>query len=997
MPKAKHTSASRQKTASKQKAESKPSPAADAKSPVKETFPIVGVGASAGGLEAVTAFLKSLPKNPGMAFVYIQHLDPHHSSALPELLSRATNLKVVQVRDRLAIRPNALYIIPENVSMRIVDNSLRLLPRRNIRGIHMPIDIFFQSLAEERKSAAIGIVLSGTASDGTIGLQEIKAAGGITMAQSEKTARYFDMCRNAIAAGVVDYVLSPEEMATELNRIRQHPYVEEGHSKQELPHDEDSLKQIFTMLRKSFGVDFLHYKPATIQRRISRRMVLSRANTLEEYRKVLKDAPKELDALFEDFLINVTGFFRDPETFEVLKSDIFPRLLRRHADVPIRIWVPGCSTGEEVYSLAITLLEVFGDKARSVQIQIFGTDISESAIERARAGLFTHSIAADVSPDRLKRFFVKTDDGYQINKSIRDLCIFARHNVVKDAPFARLDLISCRNLLIYFGPFLQRKLIPIFHYALNSSGYLVLGGSESIGSFAELFYPSDRRYKIYSKKVAASRVHMELFDHLASERALVSDKGRPAALEGLTERDILKEGDRILLSKFAPAAVVVNDEFEILQFRGQIGPLLEPSSGQASLNLLKMTNESILTHLRTALIKATKEKGPVNISALHVRTEEAERKYDLEIVPFRPPRSHDYYYLVLFTPTGSAVPSQQLRKQTAKERRETEKNESTRLKQEIAATKDYLQSIIEEQEATNEELRAANEEILSSNEELQSTNEELETAKEELQSANEELTTLNEELQNRNSELNQVNSDLNNLLSFVQIPIIILGPDLRIRRFTPKTEESLNLIVSDIGRPITDMNLSIHAPELEKWISDVIENARSREAEVQDNRGNWHRLNIWPYRTIDNRIDGAILVLSDIDTLKRSQADLKVTSDFAQAIVETLREPLVILDEKLQVQQANKSFYEIFNLDKKVTGKTVYEILGHQLDVPSLHRLLHDVLSKNSVLKDFRFKFHPAKDGHKDLVLNARALLMEGSERKILLSMDLSPTPTDEK
>jgi two-component system CheB/CheR fusion protein len=773
---------------------------------IGKSFPIVGIGASAGGLEAFTQLLGQLPRKTNMAFVLVQHLAPNYKSALTELLSRATKIPVTEVKDGMVVEPDHVYVIPPNVYMGIQAGRLYLKPRLPDLQ-HLPIDFFLRSLAEERGSQAIGVILSGTASDGTRGMKAIKAEGGITFAQDEKSAKYGDMPRNAIATGCVDFVMSPEGIAHELIRIGQHPFVQQAqvHEEAEIAGElEGDLRKILSLLRNATGVDFTHYKQSTIKRRIKRRMVLQKAHTLKEYIDRLQESRPELDALYQDILIHVTGFFRDPEVFETLKTEIFPHLFRNRASgAPLRVWVPGCSTGEEVYSIVICLLEYLGDAAGSLDIQIFATDISEPALEKARAGVYEESITADVSPERLRRFFVKTTRGYQVNKAIRDACVFARQDLVKDPPFSRLDLISCRNLLIYMGPVLQRKVLPIFHYALKPTGYLLLGNAESIGGNAEHFSMVDRKHKIYAKKLLPARLAVDFSrGDLALDRADLARKPEEVA----NPFDIQKEAECILLAKFAPAGVIVNDDLEILQFRGHTGAFLEPMPGQASLTLPKMAREGLLVDVRAAIQKARKEDAPARKQGLQVKRDGRLLEVDIEVIPIKGPTSAERYFLVLFEEVP--LPKTDARKiskrgsgreATAQSAYEQQVNQ---LQAELAQTKSTLQSIIEGQETTNEELKSANEEILSANEELQSTNEELETAKEELQSTNEELTTLNEELQNRNQELSVDNNDLWNLLASVHIPILVLGNDLRVRHFTPQAEKLLNLIPTDVGRPI---------------------------------------------------------------------------------------------------------------------------------------------------------------------------------------------------
>jgi two-component system CheB/CheR fusion protein len=953
---------------------------------VEESFPIVGVGASAGGLEAYTQFLKNLPADTDMAFVLVQHQDPTHQSSLPELLTKATKMPVREAQEGMVVQPNHVYVIPPNTSMTIIRGALRLNPRQAGRGPHLPVDSFFISLAEYRKNNAIGVILSGTASDGTLGLKAIKAADGITFAQDEQSAKYDGMPRSAIAAGVVDFILPPEEIAKQIASIGKHPLVKLRKAESELiPEGDTNLHTIFSIIRKTTGVDFTHYKPTTIMRRISRRMLLQKSHTLELYARFLKSNPKEVNALYEDILINVTSFFRDPETFEILKREIFPNLLKKSSEKVIRVWVPGCSTGEEAYSLAITLMESLGEKSAGMQIQIFATDISENAINKARTGIYPADITENISPDRLRRFFTKNDQGYQINKGIRDLCIFAKHNLAKDPPFSKIDLISCRNLLIYLSPILQRKVVPLFHYALNPNGYLLLGNTETIGSFSEFFYPADRKYRVFAKKSIPTKLHFEAEHFLGGPGPAVVVNQKNSLV--LTERDIMKEGDRLLLSRFAPASVIVNEDLQILHFRGRTGLFLEPSPGQASLNLLKMAREGLTVELRSALNRVKKENVAVRTEGLRVRINGNTRDLAIEVIPMKLAQSSDRFYLVMFESLEEQSRELKKKKAPAAGKRA---DALWSLNQELNATKEYLQSIIEEQEATNEELRAANEEILSSNEELQSTNEEMETAKEELQSANEELTTVNEELQNRNIELNLVNNDLNNLLASVNIPIMMLGPDLRIRRFTPASERILNLIHTDIGRPISDINMNINTTNLEELIVEALEQVQIKETDLQDRRGKWYNMQIRPYKTMDNRIDGAVLVFIDIDAMKRSLGKVQEYQTLCAAMVEALEQPLVLLSDTLKVRLANQSFYNFFNVSKEETeNKFFFELGNGQWAIPELKTLLERVVDKRSRVRNYILDKNLPKIGKKKILVNALPIKIEDLEEQfIIVSMD---------
>jgi two-component system, chemotaxis family, CheB/CheR fusion protein len=855
-----------------------------------ESFSIVGIGASAGGLEAFTQLLQGLPSDINMALVLIQHLDPTYKSLLTELLSRTTKLGVEEVTDGTRVKPGHVYVIPPNTVMTISERVLHLGPRIEVDHKYSPIDHFMQSLAHDQKSRAIGIILSGTSRDGVQGLRAIKDEGGITIAQDEKSAKYYDLPRSAVAAGYVDLVLRPQDIAQELVKLSKHPYVPhlETERAEKLLAQSD-LDKIFSLLKKATGVDFTDYKHATIKRRILRRMLILKTTTMENYLSYLQTNPGELSLLFQDILINVTGFFREPRTFDLLKSEIFPSILKnRAAEDAIRIWVPGCSTGEEVYSLAICLLEYLERAPVHPQIQIFATDVNETVLEKARQGVYTSSPA--ISPDRLQRFFTKVNGSYQINKAIRRMCVFAKQDVTADPPFSRLDLIVCRNLLIYLGPALQKKLLPIFHYALKPTGFLVLGDFETIGEFDNIFKVANKRFKIYSRKPVVTVPPLDFSTRYIAEPGQVDRLTVDREVAGaVPEPAIFREADRILLTNYSPASVIVNSELEIIQFRGRTGIFLEPSPGRASLNILKMAREGMMTDLRNALDRAKKTRQSVRKEAVAIRSDGKYLDVNLEVVPLKSQLGQPSFLVTFAEALPKPVPSLEPRTAVGAKRKKEQRREDPRvirLQQELSANKDYLQSIIEDKDAINQELKAANEEIQSSNEELQSTNEELETAKEELQSTNEELTTVNEELQNRNIELTQVNNDITNLNASANVPVIMLGGDLRLRLWGPLSDKLFNLKASDLGRSIFDINLGFEIPELKETINEVVANGINKELEAKGPQGRWFLVRIGPYRTGDNKIEGAVLAFVDIERLKQGEAKLRLRSERLEDLVE---------------------------------------------------------------------------------------------------------------
>jgi two-component system, chemotaxis family, CheB/CheR fusion protein len=830
--------------------------------------PVVGVGGSAGGFEAAMELLRHLPARNGMAFVIVQHLDPHHTSRLANLLGKVTPMPVIEVNEQLTPQSNTVYVQPPNKCVVMKNGALTLI--RRTERLNLAIDHFFESLADELGSRAIGVVLSGTGSDGTAGLRAIKAAGGLTFAQDEESAKFNAMPRSAIRSGFVDAVLPPDRIAAEIARIAKHPYVSPAvdngatEAAEEAAYREgDNLDRVFLSLKKQMGVDFTTYKPSTLKRRIQRRMALHRMRDLAEYVRFLRGNKKENEALFDDLLINVTRFFRDQAVFRALQKRFLPAILKnKDRKSALRVWVPGCATGEEVYSLAICILETLGKRAFQIPVQIFGTDLSESTIDHARAGIYSSAIEKDVSRARLRRFFIKRDSTYQIDQRVREMCTFARQNVTTDPPFSRLDLISCRNVLIYLGAELHKRCIPQFHHALNPDGFLILGPAESVGVYDQLFRLVDKKNKIYAKKIVANPHEVDFALYQGPQFPHHRMPALPNEVSGFTNQ-LLGAADRIMLTAYAPAAVVVDQDMQVYQFRGQTEPYLQHKPGPATLNLLQMVQPSLVADLRTTVRRANLTKKPTRKERALVKTDGSAREVNIQVVPFKVPGAPGKsWLLVIFDETTRG---KQLGKTPRAFGRTASQRELAELRRELTASKEALQTIIEEQEATNEELKAANEEVESSNEELQSTNEELETAKEELQSTNEELTTLNEELSNRNLETMQMNSDLTNLLASIQLPIVMVDNTLTVRRATPAARDVFNVRDTDIGRPLRELKPNIDIPDLEKILRQVIETLAARERNIRDKQGRAYSLRIRPYRTTDNKIDGAVLTLVDIE------------------------------------------------------------------------------------------------------------------------------------
>ncbi len=888
-------------------------------------FPVVGIGASAGGLEACTALLKALPVNPGMAFVVVQHLNPHHESILHKLLSRTTEMPVIQVEDGMVLEPDHVYVIPPQHDIAVRQTTLRL-SRRRTGGRHLPVNRFFASLAKDQKRAAIGVILSGTASDGTLGLQAIKSEGGVAFAQDPKSAGYPGMPESAILTGCVDFILPPEEIARELVRLGRLPYTRRA----AVPDAEPmlagaaDLQKIIQILRTATGVDFSLYKIGTIKRRVARRMILHRIESLERYESFLQHNPSEVTALYQDIFIHVTHFFREPETFAALQRKVLPKLIaKRPKGEPLRVWIPGCSTGEEAYSIAITLLEFLEKRAPATPVQVFGTDISAPAVDTARAGTYSETAVANVSPERLKRFFVKVGDSYQIGKPVRDRCVFARHDLGRDPPFSRLDLISCRNVLIYMSTALQGRVLSLFHYALKPAGFLLLGKSETPGSTGRLFVQDDHRCKIYSRNPAAAVARTAL---ALAEYEKAPAHAAPAELTSAAF-NLEKAVERIIWQRYAPAALVVDSGLQVLHFDGNAGPYLAPARGAATLHLLKLVREELALDLRTALHRAKKEETPVRREGIRFPQDGGSNIVNLEVIPIKGRHVKGADFLILIEEAPA--------RETARTRENADDGKLDDLRQELISTREHLQSIIETQDATNEALTVEHEEVLSANEELQSTNEELETAKEELQSTNEELTTLNEELQNRNAELGHLANDLSNLLVGVSIPVIVVGGDRRIRRFTAAAEPLLNLIPADVGRPISDIRPNIDMPELDSLISEVSGKGSLVDREVQGRDGRWYSLRMRPYKTAENKIDGVLMALMDIDVMKRGLDQARMSLDNAVAerdlstsLLDMSGALIVILDRAGRIIGFNRACQEISGYSfREVKGRALWDFL----------------------------------------------------------------------
>lgn len=904
-------------------------------------FAVVGIGASAGGLEAFRSLFRSLPVDTGMAFIVVQHLSPEHPSILADTLTRFTSMPVLEVENGTRIAPNRVYVMPSNAEVVVADGALRLVPRPASPVRRLPIDGLFRSLAAELRSRAIGVVLSGTGEDGTAGLKDIKAEGGITFAQDPASAQFSGMPASASDAGVVDRVLAPDDIAVELTRLSRHPYVverDDGDGRVALQHRDETIR-ILSLIRRQSGVDFSRYKPGTVGRRVARRMALHRIGSIGEYGDFVEKDPGEATALSEDLLIHVTGFFRDPQVFEALGRTVFPQLLAQKREGPIRIWVPGCSSGEEVYSLAICLLEHVGKSASEVDFQIFGSDLSERSVERARAGVYPESALEELGAERLQRFFTGAREDLRIAKSIRERCVFVVHDLTRDPPFAKLDLISCRNVLIYFGEDLHQRLLSMFHYCLNRPGFLLLGRSEAVTSAKDLFEAADLEHRIFLRVGEGRRYSFPLtVAHPAGPVSI----GAPGLGFSRAAAEAQRQADHLLLARFAPPGVLVNDRLEVIHFRGRTGEFLEQPPGQPQTNLLKMARGSLLANLQQGIAQAKDRGAAVRIDGVQVMRGGQTQTIAIEVVPLLAGREGGVpHFLVLFHDDAPAPGLPPLGLDAGDALRE-----ARRLAEELAATKQYLEVTIEQHQASNDEFATVNEELVAANEELQSTNEELESAKEELQSANEELTTLNDELRDRNAQLDRIANDLSNILEAASIPIVIVDAERRIRRFTPDARGLFALVPSDVGRPLDDIKRNVDVPDLDRCIAEVMQRMKPLEWEVQDASGRWFRMQIRPYRAGERGTDGAVLAFTDVDVLKQAVRDAETTRDFARAIVESVQIPLLVIDQPHRIVSANPAFERALGGGGPVCpGDDAFASFRGVLDGADLRRAIEEALT----------------------------------------------------
>jgi two-component system CheB/CheR fusion protein len=868
-------------------------------------FPIIGIGASAGGLETLQRFFSRMSPEANLAFVIIQHLSPNFKSIMASLLAKYTRMTVSEIRDGSTIAPNCVYLNPPTKNVAVFNRTLHLVEPVKSGGINMPIDFFFRSLSEDQKEKAIGIIVSGTASDGTLGIKAIKGEGGMVMAQDPDTAKYDGMPRSAIGTGMVDLILPVEKMPDALISYIKHPFLKSpGKINISATNIQQQVQKVFSIIRNATGYDFSQYKRTTIFRRIERRLAVHQIDRLADYIMYMQKNPLEIEALFKDLVIGVTSFFRDPEAYQVLEEKVLPQLLHgKNPDDVFRCWVVGCSSGEEAYSMAVIVSEAMEKFKKHINVQIFATDIDETAIENARMGVFPESIATDVSKARLNQYFTKDDGVFKVKKQIRDMVVFSLQSIIRDPPFSRLDIVNCRNLMIYLDPALQKKIIPLFHYTLNPDGVLFLGTSESIGKFSDLFQPLNSKWKIFKRKECLRGVNVEYPKKVPYSGQDMLKPNEPVRMPLAT--DIQAVTEKAIISEFAPTGVLIDENYEILQFVGHTEKFLVPQPGIPSFNMLKMAREDLKYKLTAALRRATLKKERTECKNTRVNYNNTSVMVDISISPVTgeglPPGLH----LVIFDEKADkSLPNEK----TGKAPTEKIKDPTVyQLEQELRSTREYLQAAIEELETSNEELKSNNEEMQSVNEELQSTNEELETSKEELQSTNEELATVNSELQNKVNDLSKARDDMDNLLAATEIASIFMDPHLNIKRYTPAAARIIKLIPTDIGRPLSDLATSFPGVDLAEHAKKVLHDLNTLEMEILSEDGIWHAMKLLPYRTNENVIAGVVVTVMDIHKVKEAKKIRRLAAVLADA-----NDAITVRDFKDRILAWNKGAEKMY-------------------------------------------------------------------------------------
>lgn len=931
---------------------------------VKKPFYIVGMGGSAGALEAFEQFFNNMPPDNGMAFVLVPHLDPTHKGIMPELLQRTTKMKVFQASDEMKVQANSVYVIPPNKDMSILHGTLQLMEPLMPRGMRMPIDYFFRHLAEDQKERSICIILSGMATDGTMGIKAVKEKLGIVMVQDPNTAKYNSMPLSAIKTGIVDYIARAEDLPAKLLQYVKYSLKVPKIGITATGKAQSALQKICILIRSQTGHDFSLYKKNTIYRRIERRMSLHQISNITQYIRYLQENNGEITLLFNELLIGVTNFFRDPKAFEILRDEVFPQMIKSMAkENSIRIWIPGCSSGEEAYSIAIVIMECINrlkQKAK-FKVSIFATDIDKEAIDKARFGLYPANITADVSPDRLQQFFIKEDTNYRIKKDIRGMIVFAPQNIIMDPPFTKLDMICCRNLLIYLNAEVQKKLLPLFHYALKPKGILFLGSSETIGSFTELFSVVDNKWKIFRRKglVTPEAGMVDLPSSLlptAFKR--IQDTGRGLHEIESTLSDVVQQ---MLIEDYAPPSLLINENGDILYVSGRTGKFLEPSSGKAAMNVYSMAREGLKYEVGTAIRRAVAQKTAVTMSGLKVRTNGGFQPLNLTVKPVSRPEAMQSMFLIIFEDVKEATIEIKAVRVKGKTKIKRFQNYE-KIENELNRAREQLQSTTEEMETSQEELKSANEELQSTNEEVQSTNEELTTSKEELQSMNEELVTVNSELNNKIDELSKSNNDMRNLLNSTDIATIFVDNNVNIKRFTSPMTKVINLIPTDIGRPISHIVSNLQYEDMVKDIKEVLQTLIFKELYVKTKDGKHYIMRIVPYRTIDNIIDGAVITFVDITALKQLERSLRESGKRYHDLYESIKDGIAMCDMKGNFLDCNQAYADMLGYTKEEIKKLTF----YQITPKKWHEIENNIIKEQLIVKGYSGEYQKEyikKDG----------------------------------
>jgi two-component system CheB/CheR fusion protein len=938
-------------------------------------FPVVGIGMSAGGLEVATAFLKAMPADSGMAFIFVQHLDPTRESLLADLLARETAMPVVRIEDGMRIEPDHVYVIIPAKTLLIKDSILRLVEPEEPRGQRHPIDRFFSALAEDQQEKAIAIVLSGAGSNGTAGLQDIKQAGGLCIAQTPITAKFDSMPRHAIASEVVDYILPPEEMPEALLRYARHSYVHGSRPEKIVETGGADLNDVLDLLREKTGLDFRQYKRATLSRRVHRRMNLAHVERLADYLRVLIEKPDEAVALGKDLMINVTAFFRDKEAWDALDRDVITPLVENAgADQTIRIWVPACSTGEEAYTIAMLLAERGAASNKALSFKIFATDAADHHLSAARKATFPGSMVESLSAERLVRFFDKADDNYyRIKPEIRETVLFAPQNLLRDPPYSRIDVVSCRNLLIYLEPEAQDKVLSLAHFALREGGFLFLGNAETVGRRGHLFETVSKRWRIYRRVGPPRSSALKFSDWPMRDRTAGAPTTVPTRLADIALKSLAEQ--------FAPVSVLIDRSFRVLHFHGSTEEYLTQPAGAPTLDLLSLARDGLRLTIRSAVRKAIEDKKPVTVRANFKGGAKNAASVLVTANPVRDAGNSNGMILVSFVGDKSVAAGRSRVPTTA-----IEPTLDHDLEGELRAAREEMRSTVEQFETANEELTAANEEVTSVNEELQSTNEELEASKEELQALNEELSTINAQLDRKVIELANVGDDLTNLLMGNNIATIFLDTEMRIKWFTPAIQPLFELIQKDVGRPISSFSQKFAGGALLEKAQAAVARLTTFEEEIQADNGRYYLLRVLPYRTGDNRIAGAVATFIDVNDLKTTQAETAAARDFAEAIVETVRDPLLALTGDLRVRSANTAFYRMFGSSQaEIAGQLVYNLGNGHWDNPQLRTLLEEMLPERQQIDDFEFELTVPQLGGRCMLLNARRIDGDDGRAELIL------------